>query len=135
MTTIAVAVVLVLSVVAGVVVFWRVTRPCGAGAGDPGAAVSGVLAAVQEGDERGLCRRVSSDYRIPDDEVAVLRERVRAVGGGEEVSVAEVAEQQMGGLRVLVATAADGRLIGRFQTIPGQRGALVVRATTSASSW
>ena len=134
-TTLIVTVVLVVLVVAGGVAFWSVTRPCGAGAGDPEEAVSAVLAALQEDDERGLCQRVSSDYRVPEDEVAVLRERVSALGGVEEVSVTEVAEQQMGGLHVLVATAPGGQLIGRFQTIPGQRGAVVVRATSSVSRW
>jgi hypothetical protein len=118
-----------------VVAFWRVTRPCGAGVGDPEGAVTGVLAALQEDDERGLCQRTSSDYRIPEDEAAALRERVEAAGGVDEVSVAEAAEQQMGGLHVLVATAPDGQLVGRFQTIPGQRGAVVVRVTSSASTW
>ncbi|WP_328293747.1 hypothetical protein OG218_13560 [Kineococcus sp. NBC_00420] len=31
--------------------------------------------------------------------------------------------------------ARPGRLVGRFQTIPGQRGALVVRATSSDTTW
>ena len=126
--TIAVACVLVVLVVAGALLLWRATRPCGSGAGDPGAAVAGVLAALQEHDERGVCRRVSSDYRISDDDAAVLRERVSAAGGPEHVSVTEVAQEQMGSVHVVVVTARDGELVGRFQTIPGQRGAVVVRA-------
>ncbi|WP_432573586.1 hypothetical protein [Kineococcus sp. SYSU DK005] len=135
LTTLVLAGALVLLVVVSASVFWRVTRPCGAGAGDPEEAVTGVLAALQDDDERGVCQRVSSDYRIPEDQVVVLRERVGAAGGVAEVTVAEVDEQQMGSLHVVVATAPDGRLVGRFQTIPGQRGAVVVRATTSAVTW
>lgn len=64
-----------------------------------------------------------------------LRDRVEAAGGVDEVSVAEVGDEQMGNLHVLVATAPGGHLVGRFQTIPGQRGALVVRATSSGTTW
>ncbi|WP_432563723.1 hypothetical protein [Kineococcus sp. SYSU DK003] len=135
LTTLVVAGVLVALIVVSALVFWRLTRPCGAGAGDPQKAVTGVLAALQDNDERGLCQRVSLDYRIPEDQAVVLRERVGAAGGVAEVRVAEVEEQQMGSLHVVVATAPDGGLVGRFQTIPGQRGAMVVRATTSAVTW
>ncbi len=47
----------------------------------------------------------------------------------------ERGDEQMGNLHALVATAPGGHLVGRFQTIPGQRGALVVRATSSDTTW
>lgn len=114
---------------------YRAARPCGAGVGDPEDAVSGVLRAVEREDERALCQRVGAGYTIPTAQEQALRQRIEAAGGAGALRVEDQKDQQSGAQHLLSVSTEDGEVVAQFQTLIGERGAIVVAVTTSPGRW
>ncbi|NAZ77925.1 hypothetical protein GTQ99_21305 [Kineococcus sp. T13] len=114
---------------------YRAARPCGAGVGDPAGAVSGVLRAIERQDERALCQRVGAGYTIPTMQEQALRQRIEAAGGAGGLTVEDQEDQQLGAQHLLSVGTENGEVVAQFQTLVGERGAIVVAVTTSPGQW
>ena len=114
---------------------YRAARPCGVGVGNPEDAVFGVLRAIEGEDERGLCQRVGASYTISTVQEQTLRQRIEAAGGAGALRVDDQEDQQLGAQHLLSVSTQDGEVVAQFQTLIGERGAIVVAVTTSPGQW
>lgn len=130
-----VVVCVLVALVLGGLYAYRAARPCGVGVGDPEGAVFGVLRAIEGEDERGLCQRVGAGYTIPTVQDQTLRQRIEAAGGASALRVEGQEDQQLGAQHLLSVSTQDGEVVAQFQTLIGERGAIVVAVTTLPGRW